>query len=167
MAETPETKAKPRSWLRILLFFSLALNLLIIGAVGGLVWTFRGGPDQVGRDYAAPYVFALDPKERRELRRAARDHLPQPVGPRTQRKADYQAVLSALRATPFDRDGAEAALTRQTSNARDRRVAGQEALLDRWEGMSDARRAAYADRLEEVLKKGARRPPRKDGRKGD
>lgn len=167
MTETPDPKPATRVWVRLLLFASLALNLLIVGAVVGLSWKFRDGPDQVGRDYAAPYVFALQPKERRSLRRAARDHLPEPVGPRAQRQADYQQVLRALRATPFDRDEAAAALTRQTSMARDRRVAGQEALLDHWDAMSDSRRAAYATRLEEVLKKGGRRPPRPDGKKKD
>ena len=144
--------------MRVLLFSSLALNLLIVGVVGGLIWNFREGPSRDSRDYAAPYVFALDPSDRRALRRSARNYLSDPRAARRQSREDYQAIIRTLTTEPFDRDAAARILVRQTEIARDRRVAGQEALLDHWDGMSAADRALYAARLEEVLKKGARRP---------
>jgi len=158
MADTPDPRPATRGWVRVLLFVSLALNLMIVGAVGGLAWTFRDGRERPLRDAAAPYVFALERSERRALRRAARDHLPVPAQRGESRRADYDAVLRTLRDDRFDRAAAETVLTRQSARARERRIAGQKALLDHWQAMGAAERAAYADRLERILNRGARRP---------
>lgn len=153
---------KPRRRFRILLGLSLALNLLVVGIVAGAVW--RSGGDRDGRwhrappslqNYAEPYVRALPRAERRALHKAIRQSHPQ--SGRAARREAYAAMLAALRAEPFAPDAVEGILKAQ----RDRVVSVQSAAQAQWMAsvmaMSPAERAAYADRLEERLKRGHKR----------
>ncbi len=140
---------------KVVLACSLALNLLVAGMVAGAAW--RHGGDRGGgwrsappalQGYAAPYVRALPQAQRRSLHKAIRQS-----SSREERRAAYQDMLGALRAEPFDAQAVRALLTAQ----RDRVLAAQSAGQTQWialvEAMTPQERAAYADQLEETLKK--------------
>lgn len=160
------THVKPRRRFKVLLVVSLTLNLLFVGVFAGAVWR-NAGPDGQARrgpalqNYAAPYVQALPRDERRALHRAMRADHPKPD--RKARYAVYAQMLAALRAAPFDPGAVQSVLDGQ----RDASVGVQQAAQDQWmmtvTAMSAEERAAYADSLEERLKRG----PRSKGKKRD
>jgi len=150
---TDATDRKPprmRLWLRILLGVSLALNLAVAGLAIGAAIRF-GGPD--GARPPAPPLGALLYRELpREDRRALfRDRLGSREERRARRQADAAEIDAALRAVPFDVTRVEAFLATQANQHRDIEKAMRDAWLKRVSGMSDAERAAYADRLAEAM----------------
>ncbi|MFZ5965323.1 periplasmic heavy metal sensor [Thalassococcus sp. BH17M4-6] len=141
-------------WLRLVLFASLALNLVIVGIVAGFV--LRGGPDHRdgprGRDGAVRYSRALTEDQRDALRRDLRAAF------RGDRRAvaaeiagDFRAAVEVLRADPFDRAAFDAVMARQDTRAEARQQTGRQALLDVVSGMSTEERQAYADRLSDQI----------------
>lgn len=145
----PET---PR-WMRILLGLSLALNLLIIGLVGGAMVRF-GGPDGMRpspRSIGAILYRALPG----EHRRALRSHSRQTRGAHVkQRRGQIMAVSAAIRAVPFDADAVVVVLDAHRSGLDQAQQSLQQAWLAQVEQMSDADRQAYAERLENQPKRG-------------
>ena len=83
--------------MRVTLFASLAVNLLIVGVVLGAVVTRDrdGGPAdkmRAARDLAPPpFVFALEPQDRRALMQDFRD-----AAPDRPSRADVRARLGFL-----------------------------------------------------------------------
>ncbi|MCC1492179.1 periplasmic heavy metal sensor [Cognatishimia sp. F0-27] len=146
-----------RRWTRYLLIGSLALNLLILGAVAGFL--VRGGPGigpRDARDPVAPYTRALTETQRDDLRRSLRrNFLVEDRETRTERRAgileDYRDALTTLRADPFDPDPLRVVLDRQSARGEDRRRKGQEALAQYLAGLSSEERKAFADRLEQEI----------------
>lgn len=151
-----------RRWTTIALIVSLTLNLLVVGVViGAVMGAGRGGHRaDTGPGSFGPFTRALDPDDRRALRAAVRDH----SDLRAQRKelrAGFRAFLTELRRTPYDPAAAAAALERQHQQISGQVAVTRRVLLERLEGMSDAQRAAFADRLQETVRKRGR-PPRQD-----
>ena len=169
---TPEQNASaPRKGrgLKIALALSLALNLAILGLVGGALLGLRGngnGADEGGRNGPpaltslglGPFAFALDREDRAELRER--------VGSRGERlQQDRRAIGNALRevqaallADPFDRAAAEAALARTRDRAMGLQEQGHSALLEQIETMSVQERADLAESLNRVMRRfGSRR----------
>lgn len=146
--------AKPpraRTWVRILLGVSLALNLAVIGLAIGAAVRF-GGPD--GAHRPSPPMGAILYRELpREDRKALRGRA---FGSREEhaakRRDEAVAIDAALRAVPFDAAALGAFLDRQARDREAFQSAVQEAWLARVSGMSDAERAAYADRLMQAAK---------------
>ena len=81
----------------------------------------------------------------RELRADGRD--------RRSRRADYDRILTALRADPYDARAVQDLLEAQRQDAARFQAAGQSALLAHIDGMSPEARRAFADRLEEGLER--------------
>lgn len=153
--------------LRWALGISLAVNLVIAGVVGGAVFRFKDadmrprGPD--AHSYATAYVRALPREERRTFRRALREagrDLPDV----SERRALFAKVLEALRADTFDADQVRGVLDRQAEVALGMQRTAQEVWLGKVSDMTAADRVAYADRLEDILKRGPRdhRKPSRD-----
>ncbi len=164
----PETTPKPprmRPWLRLVLFASLALNLLVVGVVAGAV--LRGGPDRYrmpDRDVAFAYIRALEEEDRRALRREAiRRFRDDDSLRRNAPRAHYDTALSLLRQAPFDAAAFDAVLRRQQEGVLARAAVGREVLVARVAAMPPEARAAMADRLEaEIAKRrdGPSHPPK-------
>lgn len=145
-----------RRGVRIVLFVSLALNLLVAGLFVGAVMSHRDGTarhhprfDQ----FAGPMSRAMSQEDRRaigrEMRKAFRGERPT----REAVKAEYDRVIAALEAVPFDAKAVRDSVDRQMV-ATDRRLRlGREVLVQRIEAMSDAERAAFAARLKHELAK--------------
>ncbi|MEL6100850.1 MAG: periplasmic heavy metal sensor [Pseudomonadota bacterium] len=138
---------------------SLALNFSIIGLIVGASMRFGGpNPGPATISYAVPYVAALPRDERRQIFRRAREQSGFKALPdRAARRDLYRQVLEALRADPFDAAVVEAVLAKQTSSMLSVQQAAQQAWLQRIGSFSAEERVQYADRLEEILKKGPRR----------
>lgn len=155
-----------KTWLRVVLFASLALNLMVLGLVGGAVISKGGpsGPPSFERAFG-PMTQALSSQDRRTIGNALRRDYKQKRanGPRDYR--DFSIIINTLRQVPFDADGVVQNLEKHHLSANNRLMQGQELLIDRLVEMSDEERKAYATRLEEVVerrKKRGGRPPKRD-----
>ena len=147
-------------WVKIVLGLSLAANLAIVGLVAGLV--LRGGPlggngPSVG--YAMPYVIALPREERRGVFDTVRGNKDLPN--RRARRADYAAMIDALRADTLDVAAIQAILARQADGATRVQTAAQDAWIAAVSAMTPDERAAYTTRIEDVLKRGPKRDNKK------
>lgn len=161
MAEDIDRKDRAGAplWMRLLLIASLGLNLAVAGMVIGAV-SSGGGPgqarDAVREARNTPFIRALDPDDRRGL---AREMIKDREALRESRetlRARFDALLVALRAETFDVEVVEGLLEDQRSAAQARNQVGENAILRLIAEMSLEDRRAYADRLEETVK---RRPP--------
>lgn len=158
---------------RIVLVLSLALNLLIAGLVVGAVINgggFARGGNDIGPDNRrgalreignAPFVRAFTRDEQLALNDALRDEGPSLRQNRRLLRQRVRALLDALRATPFDETAVQTLFESQREAALDHQRLGQRLILERLSAMTDAERAAYADRLDKTLRSGPR--PRQSG----
>ena len=164
-----EDKGTPRCplWVKIVLGLSLAANLAIAGVVAGAV--LRGGPmggkgPAVG--YAMPYVIALPREDRRAVFDTIRRDPSLPD--RRARRADYEAMIAALRADPFEVAAIQAILSRQADGVGRVQNVAQSAWLDTVTAMSPEARMEYTLRIQEVLKRGSKDKGKgKDKDRGD
>lgn len=154
---TPEPR-RPRRWMGPALAVSLALNLLVAGAVAG-AWMSGHRQDEVRRVAVdrmigrTPFVAALDPDDRREVLRELRREAEPLARNRADLRARLDALLDALRAETFDRAQIEALIAEQRQIGARRMEIGEAALIDRIAAMSLEERRAYADRLDRSIRR--------------
>jgi len=148
-----------RLWLRILLGVSLALNLLVLGLVVGAALRFGGADRMRPQQSLGAILYRQLPREdRRSLRAQLRAS---PADRAERRRAEADAVADALRATPFDARRLRQLLAERVRRGEEWQSAVQRAWMTRIEAMSDAERAAYADRLQSAMtsrQRGEKRP---------
>ncbi|UWR23501.1 periplasmic heavy metal sensor [Sulfitobacter sp. S190] len=151
---------RKRRVMPVVLALSLAVNLAVIAAVAGVALRTRGEPPGARADvrFGAPYIRALPPEQRDRLRASLRgskdrDRIGRPMG--------FEQMLQALRAAPFDPAAVQAALEAQRTRSLDRVGRVTDAWLALVIEMTDAQRAAYAERLEETLARRGRDRARK------
>ena len=146
---------KPGKGLRIALALSVAVNLLIVGLVAGAVLR-EGGPRgrMMGDLEFGPFTEALTREDRAALRQAFVQRMPDMRDMRRQMRADFAGLLAALRAEPFDAAALRAVMAGQSARMAERLAVGQDLLLERLEAMTPQARGAFADRLEERLRRG-------------
>lgn len=153
--------AKPKTplWMRVTLFISVAMNLLVVGAVAGFFVT--GGPDKrydrTRTDMGTLFMRALGDEDRRALRRDFEAGLQRDGREHGAFLTEFEATLEILRATPFDRDAFLASVADQSRGRAEREEMGREVLVSRIAAMTDAERAAYADRIEKRVREIANR----------
>lgn len=147
-----ETKVGSGRWMRLILVASLALNLLVVGAVGGVLIMSGGkhphhapGFDRAG----GPMTRALSHEDRREIGRQMRAAYRDGRPGRTAQREALDGLITALRADPFERAVVQSRMSEMRNLMRDRLELGETLLLDRLEAMSPQERAEYADRLTE------------------
>lgn len=153
--KSPSDKTPGRG-LKIALAVSLALNLAVVGSIAG--FALRGGPDghrseaMVVRDLNfGPFTDALTRDQRRAMLRDFAEKGPGLREMRAQMRGDFDAVLQALRATPFDAGQFRAAIETQNARITERAGLGREALIARVVQMSDSERSEFLQRLEQVV----------------
>ena len=149
---SPAPKRTGRA-VRIALAVSLSLNLLILGAVGGL-WLNRPGPGEapaIRMLGLGPFAIALSREGRSDMRARIEADLPALARDRVVLGQGLREVQRALLAQPFDRDAAAAALARSRRAALALQGRGHSALLDTFEAMSQEDRAQVANRLGRIL----------------
>jgi uncharacterized membrane protein len=156
------------TWVKVALVLSLGLNLAILGVIAG-AWISPDGPRQTRIDAAArdmgatPFVRALEHEDRRALFEAMRREAEPLRQNRDELRLRFEALLGALRADPFDPFEVQSLLALQRGAATERQMIGERLLVDRLAAMSPAARDAFADRLEEGLRRGGRGHDRDDG----
>lgn len=156
--QNPSARPKTRRSIKILLGCSLALNLAVAGLVAGAIVRNDGVRGPGARHYAlnafgAPYMQALSRSDRRQVISQIRNDPNQAVPDCQARRDMFQNVLSALRATPFDRERLTQAVLQQA----DTTVAVQRVAAQAWlkvvSEMTDTERAQYVLAVEENLRK--------------
>lgn len=161
----PAPRRGPSRLWKIAFAVSVGLNLAVAGVIGGALLR-HGGP--VGAMAAAGesgfglLAEAFDDDDRRALRREFIDRRPDLRAIRRERAEDARRLLGALRAEPFDPAALQKVLQDSSARTADRLAEGQGLLLQRIAAMSGAERAAFADRLERVLKRGRDRDKDRD-----
>ncbi len=145
--------------IKIALALSLSLNLAVAGVVAGAALRARGD-DGMGRMGGRDLNFgafsqALTRDQRRGMMGRLGDDGLGLREMRTQMRGDMAAVLTALRAQPFDPSGVEVAFAQQNTRLTARAEAGRKALVGLILAMSDVDRAAFTERLEQAV---TRRP---------
>jgi len=159
--QKPVTTPSTGRGLRIALAVSVALNLAVVGVIGGAMLRSDGprGHD-MPRDLGFGFFSeALTPENRADLRKRLIPAVPGFVQDRRKMRQDLTAILVALRADPFDAAALDLAMQAQIARLRSRLDVGQEVLLDFLSDLSASERLAFADRLEATA---ARRPPKRE-----
>jgi len=163
---SPDTKSGTKSgvnWTRVLLFTSLAINLLVVGMVAGAFIRSGGGPGRMAGEGAVlrdmgygPYGQALTPEERRAMRGAVARKAQDLATNREALRQQMQTLLEALRKQPYDPAVVHAIVTQQQTRLKERWDIGRDLLLGHIDAMTDAERAQYAKRLARILRRPAR-----------
>lgn len=156
MSDATQKRSAPR-WMRLALVLSLALNLLVVGAVVGAVSSGKKGGPRMSDVSFGPYTSALDREDRRALRRAIRETIGR--SNRAAARENFQTFVTVLRTEPLDITEMTRVFEAQGDLAQARQAAGKAALLEHISKMSPVDRAAFADRLEEVLRRGPGQRP--------
>jgi uncharacterized membrane protein len=154
----PLPPAPRRSWCRVVLIVSLALNLLVAGVVaGGLLGGAHRPQRLIISDISlGTFTQALSPEDREALRVAAEA---ESLGLREMHRAaneDFSRLIAALSAEPWDEPGARAAIASYGVRSQDRLRAGERLLLDRLRSMGPKARRDFAGRLEAAMQRGFR-----------
>lgn len=163
----PERRLKR---LRLALLLSLAVNLLVLGVIGGAMLNMRkSGSERVATiDGPNPFLRAMTRDDARQLRRALNRELGAPRERRAAARANMQALIAELRSDSFTAEGLTARFEALNAGISKQAQAGQKVVLDHLVTLDAEARADFADRLEEALArgprgdKGQRRPPRRD-----
>lgn len=159
MSEQTPAFRTPR-WLKITLFASLALNLIVLGLVGGVLAS--GGPKgavqaRMGNQGATAFVMGLEREDRREIGREIRKSFGKTgKGGMKGRRGLHREALALLRAEDFDASAFQAVLAKQADSMTEVAVAGSVALTEHISDFTHEERLAYADRVEDALER--RRP---------
>ncbi|WP_425041235.1 periplasmic heavy metal sensor [Primorskyibacter sp. S187A] len=158
MSDTDQKQPRSGRVLRVLLFVSLAGNLVVLGLVVGAV--LKGGPHDgprnLARDTVAPFTRALAREDRRSIGRDIRQTVAggDAAAWRAARQQRYTEALRLLREESFDADAFGAVLAGQVAQVQAVAGAGSVALTRHIAGMSASERQSYADRVEEELRRG-------------
>lgn len=153
----PPLTTSGSGWMRYALITSLALNLGIIGMVGGAIFRNGGPPhgDSMVRDVGfGSFTEALSKEDRATLRRAFIANAPEFRSGRRDMRADFSDLLVELRAEPFEPDQLRQVLGRQNARNAERLELGQTLIFDLLIAMTPDARQSFADRLEQSLSKG-------------
>lgn len=137
--------------MKIALGLSLAFNLAVAGVViGGTLRAHHDGPrpDMVRELNFGPFTKALSDADRQALRTEFLARAPEWRQARSQMRGDMAAILTALRADPFDPTALAAAIGHQSDRIRSQMALGQELLSQRITAMTAPERQSFADRLE-------------------
>lgn len=157
-ADPVPTTGAPR-WMKVLLAVSLAINLGVLGIVGGAALRGagdRGRPDV--RDIGfGPFSDALSPQDRKELRRAFLQDGGNPRAMRQMMRSEVGTLLEVLRTEPLQEADLRAAFSQFQRRGQERLDLGQRLLADRIIAMSPDDRARFADRLEDGIARSGQR----------
>lgn len=160
MTETPPSAAAPAPparGLKIALALSVALNLAVAGLAVG-AWLSDGPRRGMPRDMTfGPFSEALDDADRRALRKSLFERAGEFRNAREAARAEFETLLTTLRAEPFDAEAMKIALGAIETRNAERLELGRSLIEARLVEMTEAERLAFADRLEKGLGRGERK----------
>jgi len=157
----PQEKPRKRRIGRVVLFVSLALNLLVAGLVlGAVVHDHRDRDRNPALRHLGfgPFVDALPRSDRRALLLSMRREAGSFRENRAALRQLFEEFLVVLRDESFDADRVRDLIRAQRDHIGSRQALGEDLLLERLQMMSPEQRAAYADRLEKKLRKRGKAP---------
>ncbi len=159
-------RARAPGWMKALLAVSLALNLAVVGALGGIALRRAADPPVMAQGWAGPeagislrYALAALPEDARQAMRAdwraqmRADRDTAATGPGT------AEVLALLRAQTLDIDALRAALDAPQARLQAASEVGAGLLVAQLATMDVDARRAYADRLAERMERRMRGRP--------
>lgn len=140
-------------WVKPALIVSVALNLAVAGLVLG-AWLGDGHRNGMPRDMSfGPFSEALNDQDRKALRRELMERVGEFRTSREATRAEFETLLAALRADPFDPAVMRSALAAIETRNAERLQLGRSLIETRLIEMSPQDRQAFADRLERGLKR--------------
>lgn len=155
----PGKTQTPKGWglagrgTQVALALSVTLNLVVAGLVGGAVLRGPHGPEGKDREFSfGPFSEAMDPAERKALRKDILQRAPGLGQMRQDMRDDMDKVVAALRAEPFDPAALTTVMEAQQARLTGQISVGSQALRDFLLTMDSQHRHAFADRLEDRLK---------------
>lgn len=142
--------------LRVALIISVTLNLLILGVVAGAIVAGPKGlrPSPSLHFGEGPLGLAMTDEDRKEVRDRLRQSQDIRDLARQTRGRGFDSVVSALTAVPFDPKALDAALAAQRGRGEALSEAAQGAVLAQIAAMTDAERAALAERMQQHRRPG-------------
>ena len=147
------TKFKSRNLWKILFGISLALNLLIIGAVGGAMIRMSKGPVANHRASGLLYMRALNFEDKKSFRKELfRNKDSRKIG-RDKEYSSYSSAVKILKKDPFDRKAFEELLDQQTKYSKSSQRSARLALVAQIAKMTKEERSIYSERLEDLVHK--------------
>ena len=145
------TKFKSRNLWKILFGISLALNLLIIGAVGGAMIRMSKGPVANHRASGLLYMRALNFEDKKSFRKELfRSKDSRKIG-RAKEYSSYSSAVKILKKDPFDRKAFEELLDQQTKYSKSSQRSARLALVAQIAKMTKEERMIYAKRLANLI----------------
>lgn len=145
----PQSPQRPRRLWRVVFALSLAMNVAVVGIVLGVGLRDRvGGHSPRGFDLAlGPIGQALEKEDRRKIGEALRRDPTISRMNRGEARALAETFAQTLRATPFSEDALADVLDTAGGRIEQVQTAARSALVERIGDMTDAERAALADRI--------------------
>jgi uncharacterized membrane protein len=153
--------------MRIVFFLSLAVNLLVVGALVGVLVTkpkTRHRSMHASRDLVQPCIKALDPKDRQAFQTEMAQSYKRSSGGQRIGAQTRKAAFELLTADLFVRANFSNHLTRQLDYIKTIQGAGVKILLNRIVAMNMAERLAYTARLETHMRRNGRAKSEMSGR---
>jgi uncharacterized membrane protein len=158
-----KTQPKPRRIWRVVLVTSLAINLLMIGLVGGAVFRNGGAPPRAFDVQLGPLTAALSEKDRRAIGEQLRQGDKRSGPSRGERRKAFEDLILVLESQPFD--PVALSLVFQSQQERQFELQGRAlgAFVVQVSDMSLEDRTAFAARLRDSYERRGdrddRRPP--------
>ena len=166
-SDMPEA-ARLKSWVKALLFGSLALNLAAIGLFAGMsLRAVSPPPMQRGEMGLGPLTAVLSREDWKAMRPAFLAHHPDLRRGALALQSDFDPVLVALRAERFDPQALDAALQSVSGKNAQRLASAQQVISDYIKDLPEAERRDLADRLQHRLEETARKHAKKSETKSN
>ena len=144
---------KPRNPWKILFGISLALNLLIVGAIGGAILRVGKGP--MAKHHASGFLYmrALNFEDKKSLRKELYKNKNTRKISRAKEHSSYSSAVKILKKDPFDRKAFEELLDQQTKFSKSSQRSARLALVAQIAKMTKEERSIYSERLEDLVHK--------------
>jgi len=145
------TDFKQRNLWKILFGISLAINLLIIGALGGALSRAGKGPMIQHRASGLLYMRALNFEDKKVLRKKLFRNKDSRKIIRAKEHSSYSSAVKILKKDPFDRKAFEDLLDEQTRYSKSKLSSARAALVAQIANMTKEERLVYSQRLEDLV----------------
>lgn len=158
--DTVKPKRVHNIW-KIIFTISLALNIAVLGAIGGAAVRFSKSPivsegNLKERQIRSIYIRALSKEQRHELGRKMRDQEENNKDSRAMIAAGFQEAIRILRSENFNKKAFEAVAQGHSKISNDRLKKARSILISHITYMNFDQRLAYAHRIEKALNNGAK-----------
>lgn len=156
-----ERQAKPRRIWRVILVTSLAVNLLLVGLLGGAYVRNGGAPPRSFDVQLGPLTAALSQKDRRAIGEQLRRGDNRAGQSRNERRQAFEDLIMVLESQPFDAAALSRVFQRQQERQFELQGKALGAFVTRVSGMTADERVAFAQRLRESYERRGNRSDRR------